>query len=489
MVVGRLGFGQERGSRGVLSLPLLVIVLIVGVLLALAAPLYSLVGWKLLLSYNQGFWSMAGIRFDYIDVIIGCLVLGLLLRGQFKKGESRKVPYLFPWFMLGMFLSMAYLVAPQNQDNLTDPFRIGYQLYRYCWKPLAFYPLVVILLRDPQRLQTIIYCMVLGFDICAIEAVRQGYDGVDATPGPFGHGNAFASVLVAPLVLSCATLLFTRSWPQRIFFGSSAILMARALLFCKSRAGMASVVLSLGFMAFWFIFVRLGRTRILQAAPVVLVGVLAIFAIRPDILQRSSVQHALSMTDGTKASTMQWRMTERWPHFIGLALKKPILGTGTAVDRSLGERANTPHNGYIALAVRVGFPAAFLYIFFGAQSIINGVRAFLKYRITRLKIFAIMSASPLIGIMAHNMIESTITGLVLLQNFFWMLCGFCTLARFFPEKMSTPEEVQALAKVRAVEEAVWSGKVVPPPGKGWGDSSWADEGWVSGHPAGVSAER
>ena len=460
-----------------LSMPLLAIIAGVAFVLALFAPFYWLLCWDLLLAYFQGHWALAGIRFDSTDVMVGCMAAALVARARLRKGEKFRIPYLVPWLMLGIFLSLAYLVAPQNQDNLTDPFRIGYQLYRYCWKPLIFYPLVVLLLRDPKSLTVLFNCMLIGFNLCALEAIRQGYAGEEATPGPFGHGNSFASILVAPFILSCATALFTRSMVQRGFCLVSVVLMARALLFSESRAGMASVALSLGFLGFWFVFVRTGRARMMQAIPLVLVAVLGLLAVRPDIIYRPSVQHAMSVTDGTKASTMQWRITQRWPHFIGLAMTKPILGTGTAVDLSLGDSANTPHNGYIALAVRYGFPVAFLYIFFGFQSILNGVRAFLSYRITRLKVFAIMSAAPLTGIMAHNMIESTITAQALLQNFFWILCAFCTLARFAPQELTTPEEAQALAEVQRVERAVWLGEVVPPAGSGWGETGWAKEIW------------
>jgi len=464
------------------SLPLLGIVVGVGFLLALFAPFYVLLCWTLLLSYFQGFWSMGGIRFDINDIMIGCVIFSLLLRGRPMKRESKKIPYLVPWLLLGMLLSVAYLLAPQNQDNLTDPFRIGYQLYRYCWKPMIYYPLVVVLVRDPKHLSIVVGCLVVGAGACGVDAVYQGYNGWDVSSGPFGHGNALASVLVTPLVFCCALATFSRSIPQRLFSLFAAGILARGLLFSQSRAGLASVILSLGFFGFWAIFLQAGRKRLVQVVPLAVLGLLALVALNPDILQRKSVQHAISVTDGTSASTMQWRMVERWPHFIGLAMEKPFFGTGTAVDRNLGDRANTPHNGYIALAVRFGFPVAFLYIFFGAQAILNGVRAFLSYRVTRLKLFSIMSASPLIGIMAHNMIESTITAQALLQNFFWTLCAFCALARHAPEQLTTPQEAQALARVEEVERAVWTGEVVPPPGVGWGESSWADEVWAPGEP-------
>ncbi len=439
-----------------LSFPLLGIIAGIGLILAIFAPFYLLLCWDLLLSIFQGFWTLGGTRIDYTDVIVGCLGFAIVLRGRFDR-QGTKIPYLVPWLLLGIFLSLAYLVAPQNQRNLTDPIRIGYQLYRYCWKPLLYYPLAVVFLRDASKIRIAFFTMVVGFDICAFNAIQQGFQGYSAAPGPFGHGNAFASILVTPFILCFASVLYSRSAGEQIFCGISLLIMARALLFSESRAGMASIALSLAFFFFWSIFLTKGRRRLAQLIPVSLALFLAVFAVRPDIIYRPSVQHAMSVTDGTKASTMQWRMTERWPHFIGLALEKPILGTGTAVDLSLGENANTPHNGYIALAVRYGFPVALLYTFFGLNSMRIAVQAFFRTRITRLKVFAIAAASPLVGIMAHNMIESTLTAQALLQNYFWILCAFCTLSRFYPHRLATAEEKAALRQVQTRERDEWLG--------------------------------
>lgn len=465
-----------------LSFPLLGLIAGIGIILAIFAPFYLLVCWDLLLSVFQGFWTLGGTRIDYTDVVIGCLGIALVLRGRLNRRSGIKIPYFLPWLLLAIFLSLAYLVAPQNQRNLTDPVRIGYQLYRYCWKPLLYYPLAVVFLHDAQKIRIAFLTMVLGFDICAFQAIRQGFQGIEAAPGPFGHGNAFASILVTPFILCFATVLFSQSIGEKVFCGVSMAVMARALLFSESRAGMASIGLSLAFFFFWTIFLTRGRRRLTQMLPVSLALFLAVFAVRPDIIYRPSVQHAMSVTDGTNASTMQWRMTERWPHFIGLALEKPILGTGTAVDLSLGESANTPHNGYIALAVIYGFPVALLYIFFGFNAMRIAVQAFFRTRISRLKVFAIMSASPLVGIMAHNMIESTLTAQALLQNYFWILCAFCALSRFYPERLATAQEIEALRQVQAAEQASWLGHDDELPAGSrhpWNerDPFWDDRSW------------
>lgn len=481
-----------------LPFPLLGLVLGVGAVLAIFAPFHLLLCWDLLLSIFQGQWTLAGIRIDYTDVIIGCLSLAIVIRAQASKKTRGRIPYLKAWFFLAFFLCAAYLVAPQNQDNLTDPFRVGYQLYRYCLKPLLYYPLVMILLRDQNRIEQVLTCMVIGYNICAIMAIRQGYSGVDAAPGPFNHGNAFASCLVAPFMISFGRLFMLK--PTEPLFAFSLVsvgILARALLFCQSRAGIASIALSL--MAFFVLltFTPNGRKLVMQFAPFAVLAPIALFIIRPDILHRPSVQHAMSVTDGTKASTMQWRMVERWPHFINLALEKPILGTGTAVDLSLGEAANTPHNGYISLAVRYGFPVCFLYIYFGFNAFFNGLRGFFKTKIVRLRIFSITVASPMVGILAHNMIESTITAEQLLQNYFWLLIGLNALTCHYQEYLMTPAEKAAwLAKKQKEQPEDWfNGRGLPArdDGRPWNDGdnweddpapSW-DDGWREDDPAPV----
>ena len=207
-----------------LSFPLLGIIAGIGLILAIFAPFYLLLCWDLLLSIFQGFWTLGGTRIDYTDVIVGCLGFAIVLRGRFDR-QGTKIPYLVPWLLLGIFLSLAYLVAPQNQRNLTDPVRIGYQLYRYCWKPLLYYPLAMVFLRDASKIRIAFFTMVVGFDLCAFNAIQQGFQGYSAAPGPFGHGNAFASILVTPFILCFASVLYSRSVGEQIFCGISMLVM------------------------------------------------------------------------------------------------------------------------------------------------------------------------------------------------------------------------------------------------------------------------
>lgn len=448
-----------------LPFPLLGLLLAIGGAVAIFGPIYYLLCGDMLLSYFQGFWTLGGTRVDYTDLMIACLAVALVLRGRKDPDAQAKIPYLGAWLTLALFLSAAYLVAPQNQRNLTDPIRIGYQLYRYCWKPLLYFPIALMLLRDSKRIDQVLMCMLVGVDICAMVVIKEGFSGVDAAAGPFGHGNAFASITVTSCLVAFSQLFYTKSKVRMAFCGFSFLILMRAVLFSESRAGLLSILMSVAFFCGLMTLMPSGRSRLGKFTPLLLLAPILVLILKPDILKSQAAQHAISVTEGSKAGTMQWRMKERWPHFMEKAKEKPILGTGTAVDLSLGDSANTPHNGYIALAVRHGFPVAILYIFFGFGALINGVIAFFKTRITRLKIFAAMTASPMVGILAHNMIESTITAQVLLQNMFWLFIGLNAIVRFYPETLVSKEELAALERYRDRRQ----------------DNAWENGWWVTAH--------
>jgi len=414
-----------------LNFKLLAIVVAVSAVMALFGPLHLLLAFDLSLSSFQGFWEIAGIRFNPTDVIIGFLSIGVVLRTRLSSDPTeRKIPYLFPWLILGCFLSLSYLTAPVNQDNLTDPLRIGYQLYRYCWKPILYFPLTMILLRDFRKAHVAVTALILGANLSALQAIKQGFDGIPAAPGPFGHGNALASALVVPMTLCFAGLIFPRSRFHFFFSGASLVFLARALLFSESRGGMASIAAACGFVGAMSLLLPIGRKRLVQLAPLAILAPLALLAVRPDLLYRPSVQHAMSVTEGRRASTMQWRIQERWPVFIAKAWEKPLLGSGTAVDTGLGDDANTPHNGYISMAVVYGFPVPILYIYFGYRQIMNCLLVLRRSRDLKKKIWAISVTGPVIGILLHNMIESTFTAQPLLLSYYWMMCALGAFAAY-----------------------------------------------------------
>ncbi len=407
----------------ILSTPLLAAVTAIALGIAAIAPLYYLILFDLTLVPILGYWVLGGIRVDPSDLIIVCFAMALLTRTSFSPIEvARKLPYFLPWLALGIFMSLSYVYSPENKQNLTDPVRITYQIYRYCWKPLLFYPICLLLLRDLRQARHAWTAILIGGDICAAIAVKQGYAGLSEPPGPFQTGNELAAVLVIPFVVAVSGLIFPTSRFLWLLSTASALLIARAILFSASRGGMVSVMVGAGVLGCFALFTAAGRARILKLIPVGVVAVLTLLAVRPDILDRPTVRHASTLFEGTRTANIQWRMTERWPHFFRIAVDNPVLGIGTYVDKTLSKDANTPHSGYLALAVKYGFPVLALFIFFILRLIRDCLLAFRRSTVLDERIFYLTLAASVLGIATHNIIETTLTSSVILK-FFWTFCA------------------------------------------------------------------
>ncbi len=407
----------------ILSTPLLAIVTVVALGLATTAPLYSLILFDLTLIQIVDFWVLGGIRFDPSDLILAFIALTMMLRVRFSPIEVvRKLPYLVPWLALGILMTLSYVYSPINERNLTDPVRIAYQVYRYCWKPLLYFPICLLFLRDLRQARHAWMAILLGADVCAADSVWQGYNGVSVPSGPFGTGNELAAVLVVPLIVAISGVVFPTSRYQALFSGASALLLARALLFSGSRGGMVSAIAGAGILGGFALLTSAGRNRILKLVPVGLVGLTMLVAIRPDILDRPTVRHAATLFEGTRTANMQWRITQRWPHFFQIAMDNPVLGTGSYVDMMLSDDANTPHNGYLSLAVKHGFPVLGLFLFFMLRMMLNCLSAFRRSKILDEKIFYLTLAASMLGVAIHNIVDTTLTNNLILK-YFWMFCA------------------------------------------------------------------
>src|SRR5437660_6848044 len=109
-------------------------------------------------------------------------------------------------------------------------------------------------------------------------------------------------------------------------------------------------------------------------ANVTTLPIAVVFSCAPDLRSRPALQRRLSVS--TEDGNLQWRLKERWPYFWAKALKRPWLGWGTDVDFSLGENTNTSHNGFLALAVKQGFPAALVFVALMLLGLRDGIRTY-----------------------------------------------------------------------------------------------------------------
>ena len=81
---------------------------------------------------------------------------------------------------------------------------------------------------------------------------------------------------------------------------------------------------------------------------------------------------------------------------------------GTHVDLSLGKTGNTPHSGYIALAVSAGVPALVLTIFFLWKGGRSGLRLHRWTTDIDERAIAIACTATLVVVGVHSIAESTI---------------------------------------------------------------------------------
>jgi hypothetical protein len=361
-----------------------------------------------------GGWIVAGVLVNATDLVFAGIGIILLRRPSMRA----KVPHLNLWILLGVLQSLAYVHAPQNHEYLSDPLRATYQLYRYCWKPILYYPICVALLGDKRRLAQTVLCLLIVADLASVQGIVQGWAG-DRASGPFEGTNALGGALVAPLLL--VSLFFVRRVAgSRLFYGVSALLMARAMVFSNSRGAFVAALVGALVCAVCLLRTARGRGEVVRTVGVAVVLVVLLFAVRPDVLEGPNVQRLTTITEGTQVGNFQWRREKRWPHFVKKVKANPLFGVGTEVDPALGPDMNTPHNGYLALALVHGVPAAALFVVFAAFGIRAGLRAFRRAVDPWERAFGLAAAAGVVAILVHNLVDATLL-MPFVASLFWLL--------------------------------------------------------------------
>jgi O-antigen ligase len=449
--------------------------------LALWAPLYVFLLLDLLTVLYPGEWQIAGVHLDVSDLLLAGILIGLLRPRVAAESRRRKVPYLGLWLILGVLQSLAYYVAPVNQPNflrleylanhdlLAGLLGLAYQIYRYCWRPILYYPLAILLLADHRKLQAgfltdafnrlggwlrgdrrkleaVLLMVVLAGAVCAAIALPQGYAGDEAT-GPFAQKNGLGGALIMPFFLALTGMYTARLRWQRRFYVVSLLIMVRSLLFAGSRGAFVAVLGGLAFLALWLLTTKEGRSKAGRFALAgALVGVVTL-GLKPDLFYRPNVQQFFSISSGTEADTMQWRIHERWPHFWQMAMDNFWLGTGTDVDPSLGDSCITPHNGYLGIAVVSGIPSMALVVLLALLGLWNGMRAFRRNHSRWQSMTGLAVAAALVALLIHNIVDQTIR-IPFCEQVFWMLAAAAATIAARPLDL-TPVPVPATAPRRA----------------------------------------
>jgi O-antigen ligase len=410
------------------------------VLLALAAPFQVLLMLDLVLVFLPGQWLIGGVRVDPGDLVIAGLLLAVLLRGRLGGQRSLPPPAAVAlWLTLGLVLCLAYMLAPINQDILSGPARIAYQLYRYCWKPILYFPLVALLLGKASRAWMVLDAVLLGGDACAFLGLREGLEGRRAQ-GPFDSPNTLGALLVVPMLIAIAGLISDHSRWRKALYLASLLLLGRVMLYSGSRGALMAVCLGTAVLLWQAVRREPGRRRLARLAPWVLAAAAVAIAVHPGLLRGPNVQRFLTITHPMAEDTFQWRMKERWPHFWAMVEAHPWVGTGSYVDLSLGQTGNTPHNGYLAIAVMSGLPALGLYLALGGLALYQVLRRLRRSRRRAPLVLAsaggvraarppgtdwlldALTAAALAGLLVHNF-DDTVVLLPTIGKEFWLLIG------------------------------------------------------------------
>jgi O-antigen ligase len=398
-------------------------------------------------------YKVLGVQCDITDAILLPLLLVLLLNSSHRKTFSR-MPYLRLWLVYGIILSFAYINGRLliGDDSVLDPVRLVYQLYRYTWKALLFYPLVFVLFQDKRKMKVFLCVLVCAIDILALIAIRQGYEGNVEVTGSLNTKNVLGGVLIIPVFVTLAMSLNSESKKDRLFYGLSFLLICRALLFTQSRGAALAFVVSVLLLLLIMSQARLSKKNVRLLAMGVLGAAVLIVLFITIFNKGSSLQRYFATVEnlegGHEDANLTWRMRERWPYFFWQAINNPLLGVGTDVNWEFGPDTNTPHNGYLSIAVTYGIPSLLLFLCF----IIIAVR----------KSFLVIKKSPdmfseslglgivcgVVALSLHNIVDVTFTGLVM-AKIVWITFGLAIVSALGVVKSSRRPNVAPIESVFA----------------------------------------
>jgi len=198
--------------------------------------------------------------------------------------------------------------------------------------------------------------------------------------------------------------------------------MIRAMWLTGSRGGFIACVASLLPLAFF-----VPRRRIGAIAAVG--GIAMVLALsQGNLLNSTKLQRYLTIGHFETDETFRWR-EEQWSIFMNSLKQHPITGTGSDVDRTLADldRAQTPHNTYLGVAMRSGIPGVFLTMMMLGIVILACVRGLLSPgNDPEAKVFWMGLLGAILGLLVHGLGEATIL-LASVQMLLWTLLGFAVV--------------------------------------------------------------
>lgn len=205
--------------------------------------------------------------------------------------------------------------------------------------------------------------MVLLADILALIYMHSARSGLLPELGL--SKNGIGGFLILPGFLALSLGLYGSTLREKLFYRSSLFVHIVALWYVQSRG--AVMAFFVGLICFGlvdgFLYRKKGLVTLMLGS---LLIVTTILVVKPDFGEKSGIKGSYTglVEDPTQVNTFQWRLKHRWPYFLEKVLSNPFLGVGEGSDRSLGKTGNTPHNGYLELAVTSGIPSLVVFLTF-----------------------------------------------------------------------------------------------------------------------------
>ena len=380
-----------------------------------------------------GGWEIAGVRMDSTDLSLGMMAyLTLSGRDDTLRHYVGRLPHMWLWAIVLVAITVSYLNVPMNAHRLSDPARATYQVYRYCLRPLLAYPITMLILmhhwdRENRLLKVVVHLSA----VAALYTIYHALSG-QAAVGFMHHKNMMAGALVAPMIIALGLAQGAESARGRAYAFGSFLTIAVAITVSGSRGGFVAAMV--GALVYVLVMAQFagGRARLVRLAAVGVTALTLAVVGAPDLDRLPGVQALSELQQGTEVANLSWRMELRWPHFLEMALEHPWIGVGSDTDPMMEGEASTPHNGYLTLALRYGFPmmiGVMLLVFYSA---IHGLGSFYRKDLPARERIALLSVGAgLIGVLVHNIVESTIA-VPYTQKLVFMLCATAAITARMP---------------------------------------------------------
>jgi len=360
------------------------------------------------------------------DLILAALAVAVgsgILAGVQRETRFRSnlgASLILLWAIVLLWNSLTYRFGSANAWLMSTEVKNVWYTYRQIVRYMLPFPIVALYLRDPHPAGRVVDLVLLVTGGMALYAVVNASQTNFVALGPFETGNQMAGFLVPIVPFGTARLFMAESRRSRVLAAVALLIMLRAIWLTGSRGGMVGCLASFLPLALF-----LPRRRIAALAMGGAIVLVVAAFIQGDLLNSPKMQRFLTLGQFENTETFRWR-EEQWAIFMDRLNGSPVMGVGSDVDKSLilMDRAQTPHNSYLAIAMRsgyVGLVLTMLLIVVIALLCVRGLLAPGSHPEARVLWMGLLGS--ITGLLVHGLGEAT---LVLSQVLFFLytMLGF-----------------------------------------------------------------